>query len=74
MGMLTTICMGHREGEEVHPCGKVLKTEPIAGEDMISHGVCGDCYVIIMGVPPHWQGEEEEYSDICRSIFKHGVN
>ncbi len=53
MGTLTTVCMGHREGEEVHPCGKVLKVEEgVVAEDTLSHGVCPDCYVIILGVPP----------------------
>jgi len=75
MGTLTTICMGHKEGGEVHPCGTVLRVqEGVVAEDSISHGVCADCYVIITGVPPHWLGQEQEYSEVCQAILKDGAD
>ncbi len=75
MGTLTTICAGRREDGTTYPCGKVLKVqEGVVREDILSHGVCADCYVLIMGVPPNWRGQEEEYTTVCRSILKHGVS
>lgn len=78
--MLITICAGYRDAAgHVHPCNKVLSTQP-SERDEISHGVCAGCYEITLAdfrrsqgllKAVHHMAEAEEDGDgaVCGGSF-----